>query len=363
MFNMPAQHRPRLSRRDLLKGSATAGAALVIATHVPLPPLAQNAAAAPMAPMPNAFIRIAPDNTVTVIIKHLDKGQGVTTGLSTIVAEELDADWAQMRAEFAPADAALYSNLIFHLQGTGGSTSVANSWMQLRLAAAAAREMLVAAAAAEWKVAASEITVEKGVVEHKPSGRTARFGSLAAQASTLPVPQNPRLKDPASFRLIGSRDVKRLDTPAKITGKTFYAMDVKRPNMVYAVLARTQIRRHHKIFRRVRGQGGPGRGRRGAGADGRRRSRSDDMGGETRPRRAEDRLGFLQSGDALHRRHRRRLQEAGRRGRIDRNGQRRCRKSAGLCREGHRGGIRVPVSRSCAHGAAQLRGRADSRWL
>jgi isoquinoline 1-oxidoreductase beta subunit len=116
---------------------------------------------------------------------------------------------------------------------------VANSWMQLRLAAAAAREMLVAAAAAEWKVAASEITVEKGVVEHKPSGRTAQFGSLAAQASTLPVPQNPRLKDPASFRLVGSRDVKRLDTPAKITGKTIYAMDVKRPNMVYAVLARS----------------------------------------------------------------------------------------------------------------------------
>ena len=239
MFNIPAQHRPRLSRRDLLKGSATAGAALVIATHVPLPPLAQNAAAASMAPMPNAFIRIARDNTVTVIIKHLDKGQGITTGLSTIVAEELDPDWAQMRAEFAPADAALYSNLIFHLQGTGGSTSVANSWMQLRLAAAAAREMLVAAAAAEWKVAASEITVEKGVVEHKPSGRTVRFGSLAAQASTLPVPQNPRLKDPASFRLVGTRDVKRLDTPAKITGKTIYAMDVKRPNMVYAILARS----------------------------------------------------------------------------------------------------------------------------
>lgn len=169
MFNMPAQHRPHLSRRDLLKGSATTGAALVIAAHVPLPALAQNAAPQ-MAPMPNAFIKIAADNTVTVLIKHLDKGQGIATGLSTIVAEELDADWAQMRAEFAPADAALYSNLIFHLQGTGGSTSVANSWMQLRLAAAAAREMLVAAAAADWQVAASEITVEKGVVEHKPSG-------------------------------------------------------------------------------------------------------------------------------------------------------------------------------------------------
>jgi len=238
MFKMTSQHVPPLSRRDLLKGSATAGAALVIATHVPLPALAQNAPAQ-MAPMPNAFIRIAPDNTVTVIIKHLDKGQGITTGLSTIVAEELDADWAQMRAEFAPADATLYSNLIFGGQGTGGSTSVANSWMQLRLAAAAARELLVAAAASEWQVAASEIIVENGVVEHKPSGRTAHFGALAAPAANLPVPQNPKLKAPASFRLIGSRDVKRLDTPDKITGKTIYAMDVKRPNMAYAVLARS----------------------------------------------------------------------------------------------------------------------------
>src|ERR1039458_4786079 len=179
MFNMPAQHRPRLSRRDLLKGSATAGAALVIATHVPLPPLAQNAAAASMAPMPNAFIRIAPDNTVTVIIKHLDKGQGVTTGLTTIVAEELDADWSQMRAEFPPANAKLYNNLAFGpMQGTGGSTSVVNSWDQLRSAATAPRAMLVAAAAEDWKVPASEITVHKGRLSHR-SGKSGCFGQFA----------------------------------------------------------------------------------------------------------------------------------------------------------------------------------------
>src|SRR5208282_5390924 len=207
MFKMPARHTPRLSRRDWLKGSATASAALVIATHIPLPALAQEAPK--IAPMPNAFIKIAPDNTVTVIIKHLDKGQGITTGLSTIVAEELDADWAQMRAKFAPADAALYSNLIFHLQGTGGSTSIANSWMQLRLAAAAARAMLVTAAADIWKVAGSEIAVENGVVKHAATSRAASFGELAERASGLPIPENPVLKDPKSFRLIGSRDVKR----------------------------------------------------------------------------------------------------------------------------------------------------------
>ena len=240
MLPMLVRRPARVSRRDLMKGSAAIGGALVIATYIPLPALAEDAAAAPkLVPMPNAFIRIAPDDTVTVIIKHLDKGQGVTTGLTTIVAEELDADWPQMRAEFAPANAALYKNLAFGIQGTGGSTSVANSWMQLRLAAAAAREMMIAAAAGHWQVPASEITVEKGVVAHQASARTARFGALAADAAKLPVPQNPTLKDPSKFRLIGSHEVKRLDTPEKVTGKTIYAMDVKRPNMVYAMLARS----------------------------------------------------------------------------------------------------------------------------
>jgi isoquinoline 1-oxidoreductase beta subunit len=234
---MPARLAPRPTRRNLLKASAALGGALVIATYIPMSVFAADAPAK-LQPMPNAFIRIAPDNTVTVMIKHLDKGQGVTTGLTTIVAEELDADWGQMRAEFAPANVALYKNLAFGIQGTGGSTSIANSWMQLRLAAAAAREMLVAAAAAQWNVPASEITVQNGVVEHKPSGKTSEFGPLAASASQLPVPQSPTLKDPKDFRLIGSRSVYRLDTPDKIVGKTIYAMDVKRPNMVYAMLAR-----------------------------------------------------------------------------------------------------------------------------
>jgi isoquinoline 1-oxidoreductase subunit beta len=235
MVPMLAWRTPRFSRRDLLKSSAALGGALVIATY--LPPFVQ--AADKLEPKPNAFIRIAPDDTVTVIVKHLDKGQGVTTGLSTIVAEELDADWAQMRAEFAPANAALYNNLLLGpIQATGGSSSVANSWMQLRLAAAAAREMLVASAAEEWQVPAAEITVERGIIRHAGKARTAPFGAQAEKAAKRAVPQNPTLKDPTTFRLIGSTAVKRLDTPAKITGKEIYAMDVKRPNMVYAMLAR-----------------------------------------------------------------------------------------------------------------------------
>ena len=124
------------NRRSFLKGAAAATAGLTIGFHWSGSPRAAAVTNDVLAP--NAFVRVAPDNTVTVIIKHLDKGQGVTTGLTTIVAEELDADWAQMRTEFAPADAKLYNNLLFGpLQATGGSTSIANSWTQLRRAAAA----------------------------------------------------------------------------------------------------------------------------------------------------------------------------------------------------------------------------------
>src|SRR5258708_12916997 len=145
MIPMLASRVPRLSRRNLLKSSAAVGGALVIAAYLALPAVAEDGPGTPkLVPQPNAFIRIAPDDTVTVIIKHLDKGQGVTTGLSTIVAEELDADWAQMRAEFAPANAALYNNLLFGpIQATGGPHSGAKSWWQLPLPAAAAPDRLV----------------------------------------------------------------------------------------------------------------------------------------------------------------------------------------------------------------------------
>src|SRR6266568_19172 len=119
--------------------------------------VAPTNAAAPFAP--NAFVRIGTDNTVTVLIKHIEFGQGPFTGLSTLVAEELDADWSQMRAEHAPSNPDLYKNLAFGMQGTGGSTAVTNSWEQLRKAGASARAMLVGAAAQAWGVAATEITV------------------------------------------------------------------------------------------------------------------------------------------------------------------------------------------------------------
>lgn len=222
------------SRRGFLQGVAAVSGALVIGVH--LTPGKAFAAAATDGPMPNAFVRIAPDSTVTVLIKHLDMGQGVTTGLPTIVAEELDADWSQMRAAFAPADAKLYNNLAFGpVQGTGGSTSVANSWEQLRKAGAAARQMLVTAAAEKWGVPADSITVEKGVL--KSGNHTGSFGEFAEAAAKLDVPKEVKLKDPKDFKLIGTR-LPRLDSADKTDGKAVYALDIRRPGMLTAVIRR-----------------------------------------------------------------------------------------------------------------------------
>ncbi len=244
------QSAPGVSRRRFLKVVGLSGAGFMIGSLASQQAAALDGAAAldKAAALDNGvsadsvtdlgpFIRIGADDTVTVIVKHLDKGQGVTTGLPTIVAEELDADWAQMRAEFAPADASRYNNLFFGaVQGTGGSTSVANSWEQLRQAAAGARVMLVAAAAARWDVPVSEISVRSGVVRHGGSGREARFGELASAAAGFEPPAAPVLKQPEAFTLIG-KQLPRLDSPAKTDGTAEFTIDVQRPGMLTAVVA------------------------------------------------------------------------------------------------------------------------------
>ncbi len=229
---------PSPSRRAFL-GGAAAGAVL-LAFRLDLrgaraaegggPDLSKGPA------QPNAFVRLGADDTVTVMIKHLDMGQGNTTGLTTILADELDADWGQMRVAFAPADAKLYANLLMGpVQGTGGSTAIANSWFQLRKAGAAARAMLVAAAAERWGVPASEITVSKGVLAHQ-SGKQGRFGAFAEAAAAKPVPQEPRLKSPAEWTLIG-KGVPRIDSVAKTDGTAIYSLDIRRPGQVTALVA------------------------------------------------------------------------------------------------------------------------------
>nr|WP_165351885.1 xanthine dehydrogenase family protein molybdopterin-binding subunit [Salipiger sp. IMCC34102] len=223
------------SRRQFLASAA----GIAIATTLPLPGRAQSGAATAFAGdgaggfAPNAFIRILPDDTVTVMIKHIEMGQGPYTGLATLVAEELDADWSQMRAESAPLDNETYKNLLFGLQGTGGSTAIANSYTQMRKAGAAARAMLVQAAAAEWDVPAEEVSIFKGVVSH--GAKTSSFGPLAAKASNLTPPEDPVLKDPSRFVYIGT-DRPKLDTVAKSTGTATFTMDVYREGMETVVV-------------------------------------------------------------------------------------------------------------------------------
>lgn len=190
---------------------------------------------------PNAFLRVAPDNSVTVIAKHVEMGQGAYTGIATIVAEELDANWQDVRVESAPADAKRYANLAFGtIQGTGGSSAMANSWMQLREAGAKARAMLVSAAAAQWQVPASELTTRDGSVHHAATNRSATYGSLASAAARLPVPDTVTLKSPKDFRLIGQQ-VPRVDVPAKTNGTAQFTLDVTFPGMLVALLQRPPL--------------------------------------------------------------------------------------------------------------------------
>ena len=231
------------SRRHFLQ----AGAGLTLAVYLH----GSHAAAVAAAPgktgsaaavefEPNAFVRIGEDNTVTVIAKHLEMGQGTYTGLATLVAEELDAAWPQIKVEGAPADAKRYNNLLWGpMQGTGGSTAMANSFGQMRRAGATARFMLVAAAAAEWGVPAKEITVKNGIVSHAASNRKASFGELSAKAAMqeAPQPEDITLKAPKDFVYIGKQSP-RQDSKPKINGSALFTSDVTLPGMLTALVAR-----------------------------------------------------------------------------------------------------------------------------
>ncbi|MBL4242288.1 xanthine dehydrogenase family protein molybdopterin-binding subunit [Vibrio fluvialis] len=226
------------SRRKFLKLMGGVGAGLTLGFSLPVSNQAQAAdmtsSAAPFEP--NAFVRIGTDNKVTVMIKHIEMGQGTYTGLTTLVAEELDADWAQMVAEGAPADASRYNNTFWGpMQGTGGSTAIANSYIQMRTAGAAAKAMLVAAAAQRWNVDANQIQVRAGIVSH--GNKKATFGELALDAAKQPVPDEAsvKLKTPEQFVFIGKQKVSRKDT-GKNNGTAIFTQDIKLPGMLTAMV-------------------------------------------------------------------------------------------------------------------------------
>jgi isoquinoline 1-oxidoreductase beta subunit len=227
------------SRRDFLKVIAGSAAGLTVGAYIP-----GAVAAADTSLMnaqtqfePNAFVRVGLDNKVYVFIKHLEMGQGTFTGLATLVAEELDADWDQIVSEGAPANTQLYKNLRWGAQGTGGSSAIANSYEQMRYAGAMARAMLVAAAAQRWQVSADAVVVERGVVKHPATQKSATFGELAKEAAAQKVPATESLilKQPENFQLIG-RDIPRKDV-GKTDGTALFTQDVKLPGMLTAVVA------------------------------------------------------------------------------------------------------------------------------
>ncbi|WP_343641136.1 xanthine dehydrogenase family protein molybdopterin-binding subunit [Roseateles sp.] len=225
-------------RRALLKG----GAALTVSFALPLAAtraaLAQPAAAQSNTFAPNAWLRITPDNKVTVVCGSAEMGQGVLTAIPMMVAEELDADWALVSVEQAPVDAA-YNNPMFGMQATGGSTTVRAHWTPVRQAGAAARQMLVAAAARQWGVDAASLRTERGQVIG-PGGRKASYGSLVEAAAKEPVPEKPALKDRKDFRIMG-KPTRRLDSAAKINGSAKFGIDARVDGMLVAVMARAPI--------------------------------------------------------------------------------------------------------------------------
>ncbi len=229
-----------MNRRGFLKTGAAGAAGLIIGFY--LPGRFEALAAAPAEGGPaslNAWMRVSPDDSVLITIDKSEMGQGILTALCMIAAEELDCDWKKIHTEFAPA-AREYFNPAFGMQGTGGSSSVRSSWDPMRKAGAAARDMLLQAAAAQWNVDKSSCRTENGVIYHDASKKSVTYGGVAMAAAKIPVPQDVPLKDPKQYRIVG-KPTKRLDTPDKVNGRAEFGIDVRRPGMVYAVVARCPV--------------------------------------------------------------------------------------------------------------------------
>lgn len=224
-----------LSRRGFLKGSTAVVASGLVVGFVSGP----DAAAAAAAGRLNTWVVVTPDDEVRILIGYSEMGQGITTSLPQVIADEMEADWSTIRPEFAPAGAE-FSNPVFHAQGTGASTTTRGSWSQMRSAGATARTMLEQAAAARWGVEVEAVKAENGAVIHVASGRSLRFGALALAAAEQKPPNTPPLKDPSAWRLIGT-DMDRLDIPLKVDGRAGFGIDVELPGMLVATIRQCPV--------------------------------------------------------------------------------------------------------------------------
>lgn len=232
-----ANDTPMVSRRAFLSVSAAAGGGLLLGFTLPGLRFGEAEASAAAGPAAlNAFIRIAPDGIVTLIAKNPEIGQGMKTLLPMLIAEELDVDWKQIRTEQGSLDDQYGS------QFAGGSSATPMNWEPMRRVGAAGRQMLVAAAAANWNVPVGELHTASGVVYHKQSNRSAKYGELAAKAATLPAPDLAKvaLKDPKDFRIIGT-PVAGVDSPLIAEGKPLFGIDVSVPGMRYAVFEKCPV--------------------------------------------------------------------------------------------------------------------------
>jgi isoquinoline 1-oxidoreductase beta subunit len=223
------------SRREFLKTTSLATGGLLMGFSLP-----GALQAAGSVYTPNAWVHIADDNTITLISARSEMGQGVYTSMPMLIAEELNVDIKNIKVAIAPPNAKLYGNpLLGGPQLTGGSTSVRDGWEKLRVGGAQVREMLISAAATKWGVDRSELKAENGMVLG-PKGKKASYGSLAADAAKLPVPEKVSIKDPKDFRIVG-KPTRRLDTPAKTNGTAQFGIDVRLPGMVYAALEQSPV--------------------------------------------------------------------------------------------------------------------------
>jgi len=235
---------PEIGRRSFLKASIVAGGALLVSASLPMRSRADERfglrETVPAEFKPNAFIKIAPDGKVTVIVGQAEMGQGVLTSLPMIVADELEVDWKDVNYEHGPPGKEYGNPSQGGMQVTGGSASVKGFFDPLRKSAATVREMLVAAAAQQWGVPVSGLKAVNGTVHDPASKRTLKYGALLDAAAKITPPAEPKLKDPKDFRYIG-KSVKRLDSPEKVNGTGIFGIDVKVPGMLTATIARSPV--------------------------------------------------------------------------------------------------------------------------